>query len=143
MVTYTENLKNRKPSQGHEHEVWVNTGYGTVAMVFNDEHIETSLALNKQNDLVLGLNVEAMNKVMGGSLGRVNNIQKALFTSWNVVFAPKNILRDVQETESYLLTKDPKAAKAFTKEIGKSFKTVGRYLYKTIVTGKQIGRAHV
>ena len=50
MVMYSDHFKMRKPSHGHEHEVWVDTKHGTYAMVF-PENPDVSQSLNHQNNL--------------------------------------------------------------------------------------------
>jgi hypothetical protein len=128
MVRYSDHFKMRKPSQGREHEVWVDTKYGTYAMVF-PENPDVAMALNATNNLVFGMDVSAVNRIFGASIAKFTNIQKALFTSWNVTFPLKNVLRDYGESVSYFLAYDPKIAGAFVKSHPIAFKTAFTYIF--------------
>lgn len=127
---YSDHFRLRKPANAKEHEVWVDTKYGTYAMVFPGKGLEVAQALNHQNNIVGGMDAEMFNKFLGGSLGKITNIQKALYTSWNITFPVKNILRDMPEAASHILIKyGPKQAGDFSKEIPKAAAASRRFLY--------------
>ena len=134
---YTDHFRMRKPAHAKQHEVWVDTKYGTYAMVF-PEDVEVAHALNHSNTLIRGLfgkkegtplDLENINRGFSRTIGRITNLQKALYTSWNIVFPVKNLLRDAPEAASHMTIKyGPKMAAKFMSEYGKPG-AVLRYLY--------------
>jgi hypothetical protein len=98
---YSEHERLRKPRQAREHEVYVRKPGGDMVMVFNGKHLSTAQAMNKQNYMyrtIFGNIYDArdLNKVMA-LMGHMNNMLKALYTSWNIVFPFTNFMRDFQE----------------------------------------------
>ncbi|HQB52625.1 MAG TPA: hypothetical protein PLX62_06940 [Bacteroidales bacterium] len=98
---YSEHERLRKPHQAREHEVYVRKPGGDMVMVFNGKHLSTAQAMNKQNYMyrtIFGNIYDArdLNKVMA-LMGHMNNMLKALYTSWNIVFPFTNFMRDFQE----------------------------------------------
>jgi hypothetical protein len=98
---YNEHERLRKPRQAREHEVTVHRPGGDMVMVFKGKNLSTAQALNKQNYMyrtIFGNIYDArdLNKVMA-LMGHLNNMLKALYTSWNVVFPFTNFMRDFQE----------------------------------------------
>ncbi len=98
---YSEHERLRKPRQAREHEVYVRKPGGDMVMVFNGKHLSTAQAMNKQNYMyrtIFGNIYDArdLNKVMA-LIGHMNNMLKALYTSWNFVFPFTNFMRDFQE----------------------------------------------
>lgn len=96
-----EHQRLRKPSQAREHEVWVRKPGGDLVLVFGNRHLKAAQSLNKQNYMyrtVFGKIYDArdLNKIMA-LMGHMNNMLKALYTSWNIVFPFTNFMRDFQE----------------------------------------------
>lgn len=98
---YREHERLRKPRNAREHEVIVRKPGGDMIIVFKKKHLTTAQALNKQNYMFRAIwggiyDARDMNKVMS-MMGYFNNMLKALYTSWNVVFPFTNFMRDFQE----------------------------------------------
>jgi hypothetical protein len=110
---HTEHERLRKPRQAREHEVYVRKPGGDMVMVFNGKYLSTAQAMNKQNYMyrtIFGNIYDArdLNKVMA-LMGHMNNMLKALYTSWNVVFPFTNFMRDLPEASitQYIKTGKP------------------------------------
>ena len=98
---FREHEKLRAPSQAREHEVIVRKPGGDMVMIFKGQNLPVAQSLNKQNYLYRSIfgnvhDARDINKAMT-LLGDINNILKAAYTSWNVVFPFTNFMRDFQE----------------------------------------------
>ena len=98
---YRAHERLRAPRQAMEHEVYVHRPGGDIVMIFKGKNLSVAQALNKQNYIfrtVFGSYVDAqdINKAFM-LMGHANNMLKAAYTSWNVVFPFNNFMRDFQE----------------------------------------------
>ena len=98
---YREHERLRAPSQAREHEVIVQKPGGDMVMIFKGKNLSVAQSLNKQNYLYRTIfgnvhDARDINKAMA-LLGDINNMLKAAYTSWNVVFPFTNFMRDFQE----------------------------------------------
>ena len=98
---FNEHEKLRPPRLAKEHEVHVYRKTGDAVIVFTDPFLSVSQALNHKNYMYHSMmgdikDARDLNKAFRG-LGALNNIQKALYTSWNIVFPFTNIFRDAPE----------------------------------------------
>ena len=98
---FREHERLRAPSQAREHEVIVQKPGGDMVMIFKGKNLSVAQSLNKQNYLYRTIfgnvhDARDINKAMA-FLGNLNNMLKAAYTSWNVVFPFTNFMRDFQE----------------------------------------------
>ena len=104
-----EHQRLRKPSQAREHEVEIRKPGGDMVLVFSARHLKAAQALNKQNYMYRSMwghilpwaskeptDARNLNKALA-PIGHLNNMLKALYTSWNVVFPFTNFMRDFGE----------------------------------------------
>lgn len=103
---YSNHEKLRTSAQAKEHEVWVRTANMDVVLVFDNKSkdmLEVAHAFNHSNTMfkyMFSKNVgdaESWNKPLASTIGIFNNWQKAMYTSFNVVFPFTNFGRDIQE----------------------------------------------
>lgn len=100
---FREHERLRAPSQAREHEVIVKKPGGDMVMIFKGKNLPVAQALNKQNYMyrpLLAMFGDDTRKGFHGGLATIaslNNMLKAAYTSWNVVFPFTNFMRDFQE----------------------------------------------
>jgi len=97
---YRAHERLRAPRQAKEHEVYVHRPGGDLVMIFKGKNLPVAQALNKQNYIYRNVfghyDARDINKAFM-LMGHINNMLKAAYTSWNVVFPFTNFMRDFQE----------------------------------------------
>jgi len=133
-VLYSGHQRLRTLSQAKQHEVIIHLGKQDVAIVMKGEMLPVAQIMNNQNTLVRikgrDIDIEHLNSVLGNTFGRITNLQKRLMTSWNIVFPPKNVFRDIIEAGlTSLITGGPKQAAYFVAYVPTAFKTIATSIY--------------
>jgi hypothetical protein len=127
-----EYQKLRPRSLAKQHEVPVHTPDGDVIMIFKGKSLTAGHVLNNQNNMFRAWWSE---KILDGSkpgwvfdnIGYLNNMYKAVMTSWNFVFPITNFTRDAQESAYTQFIKGDSGTKVI-KNYKKAMPAMKRYL---------------
>jgi hypothetical protein len=134
---YSHHEKLRTSAQAKEHEVWVRTEKMDVVLVFDSKDknmLEVAHAFNHSNTTfryMFSKNVgdaDNWNKPLASTIGVLNNMQKSMYTSWNVVFPFTNFMRDLQEGALTQWIKGESGAKVIA-NYKRAFPTIWRSIH--------------